>query len=138
MGKGKKQSPNGLVFLKGVILSLGIYLLGQLLATLLVVKGALAEEGMFPAVAALCVLSSLAGGILCARRPVWGPLPSAMMCAVLFAGILAAVGILCWEEGITWSGHGGILVLCALTGGLLAGLLGGGRRKKKRRKTVAL
>ena len=57
MGKGKKQSPNELIFLKGLLLSFGIYLLGQLLVTLLVVKGALAEEGMFPAVAALCLLS---------------------------------------------------------------------------------
>lgn len=138
MGKGKKQSPNALIFLKGVLLSLGIYLLGQLLVTLLVVKGALGEEGMFPAVAALCLLAALAGGFLCARQPVWGPLPSAMMCAVLFAGVLAAMGILCWGEGITWLGQGGILMLCALAGGLLGGLLGGGHRKKKRRKIAAL
>lgn len=138
MGKGKKQSPNGLVFLKGLFLSLGIYLLGLLLVTLLVVKGALTEGGMFPAVAALCLLAALTGGTLCARRPVWGPLPSAMMCAVLFAGILAAAGILCWEEGIAWTGHGGILVLCALAGGLLAGVLGGGRRKKKKRRAGTL
>lgn len=138
MGKGKKQTPNGLVFLKGVSLSLGIYLLGQLLVTLLVVKGALAEEGMFPAVAVLCLLAALAGGILCARRPVWGAVPSAIVCAALFAGILAAVGVLCWEEGITWTGHGGILVLCALGGGLLGGVLGSRPRKKKRRKVGAL
>ena len=138
MGKGKKQSPNGLVFLEGLCLSFGIYLLGQLLVTLLVVKGARTEAGMFPAVAALCLLSALAGGFLCARRPMWGPLPSAMMCAALFAGILAAVGILCWEKGINWAGHGGILILCALAGGLLAGVLGSGQRKKKKRKIGAL
>lgn len=138
MGKGKKQSPNGLVFLKGLILSFGIYLAGQLLVTLLVVKGALGEEGMFPAVALLCLLAALAGGLLCARRPVWGPLPSAMMFAVLFAGILAMAGILCWEEGIAWTGRGGILVLCALCGGLLAGVLGSGRRKRKKHKIGAL
>ena len=138
MGKGKKQTPNGLVFLEGLCLSFAFYLLGQLLVTLLAVKGALAEEGMFPAVAVLCLLAASAGGFLCARRPVWGPLPSAMMCAVLFAGILAAAGILCWEEGIAWTGHGGILVLCALAGGLLAGVLGGGRRKKKKRRAGTL
>ena len=138
MGKGKKQTPNGLVFLEGLCLSFAIYLLGQLLVTLLAVKGALAEEGMFPAVAVLCLLAASAGGFLCARRPVWGPLPSAMMCAVLFAGILAAMGILCWGEGITWLGQGGILILCALAGGLLAGLSGSGHRKKKRRKIAAL
>lgn len=138
MGKGKKQSPNGMVFLEGLCLSFGIYLLGQLLVTLLVVKGALGEEAVFPAVAALCLLAALAGGALCARRPVWGPLPSAMMCAVLFSGILAAAGVLCWGEGIAWTGHGGILILCALAGGLLGGALGNGTRKKRRRKIGAL
>ena len=134
MGKGKKQSPDGLVFLKGLLLSFGVYLLGQMLITLLVVKGVLGEEGMFPAVAALCLLAALAGGFLCARQPVWGPLPSALLCTVLFAGVLSAVGILCWEEGVAWTGHGGILVLCTLAGGLLAGVLGGGQKKKKKRK----
>lgn len=138
MGKAKKQSPSGLVFLKGLCLSFGIYLLGQLLVTLLVVKGALVEEGMFPAVAALCLLAALAGGFLCARKPVWGPLPSAILCAILFAAVLTAVGILCWERGIAWTGHGGILLLCALAGGLLGGILGGGVPKKKRRKRGAL
>lgn len=138
MGKGKKHAPSMLVFLKGLLLSLGVYLPGLLLAALLTVKGVLREEGIFPAVAALCILAALAGGFLCARRPVWGPLPSAMVGAVLFAGVLAAVGILCWEEGITWSGHGGVLVLCALAGGLLAGILGSGRGRKRRRKVGSL
>lgn len=138
MGKGKKQAPSGLIFLKGLLLAFAVYLPGQLLITLLVVKGAVGEESLFPAVAAVCLVAALAGGFLCARRPVWGPLPSAMMCAVLFAGILTAAGILCWEKGINWTGHGGLLVLCALAGGLTAGVLGGGHRKKKKRKIGAL
>lgn len=133
MGKGKKQSSGGLVFLKGLLLSFGIYLAGLLLMTLLILKGALPEAGMFPAVAALCLLASLAGGFLCARRGSWGPLPGAMVFALLFAGLLAAVGILCWGEGVAWAGHGGVLLLCALGGGLAAGLLGGVRKKRKRR-----
>ena len=44
MGKGKKQTPNGLIFLEGLCLSFAVYLLGQLLVTLLAVKGALAKE----------------------------------------------------------------------------------------------
>lgn len=138
MSKGKKQAPNGLVFLKGLLLSLGTYLLGQLLVTLLVVKGAIGEESVFPAAAIFCFLSALAGGALCARRPMWGRLPSAMLCAALFAAVLAAIGILCWGEGITWTGHGGILILCALTGGLTAGILGGGHKRRKKRKSAAL
>lgn len=138
MGKGKKRAPSMTVFLKGLLLSLGVYLPGLLLAALLAVKGVLREEGVFPAVALLCLLAALAGAVLCARRPVWGPLPSAMVCALLFAGVLAAAGILCWQDGITWSGHGGILILCALAGGLLAGVLGSGRGRKRRRKMGSL
>lgn len=137
MGKGKKQPPDGLVFLKGVLLSLGIYLLGQLLVTLLVVKGTMSEKSLFPTVAALCVLAALGGALLCARRPLWGPLPSALGCAALFAAVLAAVGILSWGS-VSWTGHGGVLILCALGGGVLAGLLGGGRRGRRRRKKAGL
>ena len=138
MGKGKKQAPSGLIFLKGLLLAFAVYLPGQMLITLLVVKGAVGEESLFPAVAAVCLVAALAGGFLCARRPVWGALPSAMLCALLFASVLTAIGILCWEEGITWTGRGGILLLCALAGGLLAGALGQGSRRKKKRKLKAL
>lgn len=136
MGKGKKQAPDRLILLKGVLLAFGVYLPGQLLVALLAVKGVLREGSLFPAVAALCLLAALAGGLLCARRPIWGALPSAMLCAAVFAGMLAAVGILCWEGGITWTGHGGILMLCALAGGLLGGVLGSGQKRKKKRRPV--
>lgn len=138
MSKAKKQPPNMLVFLKGLLLAFAVYLPGLLLVTLLVVRGVVKESGLFPAVAAFCLLASLTGGFFCARRPVWGALPSAMLCAVLFAAVLTAAGILCWEEGITWTGRGGILLLCALAGGLLAGLLGSGRKRKRKRKAAAL
>lgn len=138
MSKGKKRAPSVTVFLKGLLLSFGVYLSGLLLLSLLAVKGILREEGIFLAIAILCLLASLVGGFLCARRPVWGPLPSAMMCAALFAAVLAAVGILCWKDGIVWTGHGGILLLCALAGGLLAGVLGSGRSQRRRRKIGTL
>ena len=48
MGKGKKQAPSGLIFLKGLLLAFAVYLPGQLLITLLVVKGAVGEESLFP------------------------------------------------------------------------------------------
>lgn len=135
MGKGKKQAPNELVFFKGLALSLGVYLLGLLIITVLVVKGALSEESMFPLTAIFCVAAALAGGFLCARHPAWGALPNAMLCAAIFVSVLAGMGLLCWD-GISWTGHGGILILCALGGGMLAGLLGsrrGGRGKRRRK-----
>ncbi len=140
MAKGKKKAqPPWLPALEGLGVSLGTYLLGQLLVTLLVVRGSLSEGGLFPAVAALCVLSAFCGGLLCARRPLWGMLPSAMLPAALFAVVLLGVGLLCWE-GIAWMGRGGALLLCALAGGLLAGLLSaaGKRRGKGRRRTRPL
>ena len=101
--------------------------------------GCLSEGGLFPAVAALCVLSAFCGGLLCARRPLWGMLPSAMLPAALFAVVLLGVGLLCWE-GIAWTGRGGARLLSALAGGLLAGQLtaAGKRRGKGRRRTRPL
>ena len=126
----KRAAPSWSVFLIGDLVSLGTYLLGQLLLTLLVVKGVLPEGRLFPAVAVSCVLAALAGALLCALRPMWGPLPSALLCGVLFAGTIASIGALCWE-GIDWMGSW-ILLACALGGAALAGALGGGRRKRRR------
>lgn len=134
MGKGKrKQRAAGMVLLQGLAVSAGVYLAGILLLTLLVVKGAVPERAAFPAVAALCLLGALCGGVAVARRTPWGPLPAALLNTVIFAVVLLAVGLACWPDGISWGGHGGVLLLCALGGGTAAGLLGG-RRGGKRRK----
>lgn len=131
MGKGKKQQKVWMLLLKGVALSLGIYLAGELLLALLLVKGIAGEGTAFPITAVLCVLAAAAGGMLTARRTPWGPLPGGVLCAGLFALVLIAGGAL-WWDGITWSGHGGILLGCVLAGGILAGVLGS-RPKKRRR-----
>lgn len=136
MAKGKKKAPPPWrTVLEGLGLSLGIYFLGILLVTLLAVRGSLSESGLFPAVAVLCGLSALCGGLRCGRKPFCGALPSALLPPAIFAAVLSAVGILCWDE-VDWAGRGGTLLLCALAGGIAAGLLsaaGGGRGKKKRR-----
>lgn len=130
MGKGRKQQTAvWMVFLQGLLAALGIYLGGQLLLALLLVKGTLPEGGAFPAVAVLCGLSVACGGLLTVRRSPWGTLPAGLLTAGLFAGVLLVVGLSCWES-ITWLGRGGILLLCALAGGALAGLLGGRRKRK--------
>ena len=81
------------------------------------------------------MISSAVGAFLAAGQAGMGRLPGAMLAAALFVCALIAVGALAWQ-GITWTGHGGILILCALAGGLLAGLLGGRKRggKGKRRR----
>lgn len=135
MGKGRKQQAAApwMGFLQGGLLALGVYLLGLLLLALLMVKGTLPERGAFPAVAVLCAAAVFCGGMAAARRSPWGTLSAGLLCAALFAVVLAAVGTAFWQ-GITWTGHGGILLLCALGGGVLAGLLGGRKRGKRKRK----
>lgn len=134
MGKGRKQQTAvWMVFLRGLLAALGIYLAGQLLLALLLVKGTLPEGSAFPVVAALCVAAVTCGGLLTVRRSPWGTLPAGLLTAGLFVMALLLVGLSCWES-VTWMGHGGILLLCALAGGLLAGLLGGRRKRGGKRK----
>ncbi|MDD3347948.1 TIGR04086 family membrane protein [Oscillibacter sp.] len=132
MGKTKKQQPVWAPFLKGTALSLLLYLLGQLLLALLVVKGILGEGTAFPVTAALAFLSTAAGSLLPARRSPWGTLPGGLLSAAAFAVVLIAGGAL-WWDGITWTGHGGVLLCCVLGGGVAAGLLGGRKGKRRRR-----
>lgn len=134
MGKGRKQQTAvWMVFLQGLLAALGVYLAGQLLLALLLVKGTLPEGMAFPAVAVLCAAAAVCGGLLTVRRSPWGTLPAGLLTAGLFAGVLLVVGLSCWES-VTWTGHGGVLLLCALAGGLLAGLLGGRRKRGGKRK----
>lgn len=139
MGKKRKSTPVWAVFLQGTALALGVYLAGQLLLALLQVRGVLPEQGGYPATAVACGLSSLLGGAICVRRSPWGTLPSGLLAAALFASLLVMVGLLFWQ-GLTWTGRGGVLLLCALGGGALSGLLGDrrGRRGKRKRRIAVL
>ena len=133
MAKGKRAAWVPLP--QGVGLALGIDLLAQPLLALLAVKGVLPEERTFPAVAAVCALAALAGGLYCAARCPLGTLISGLACGAAMAAVLAAAGVLCWQE-VDWTGRGGVVLLCALGGGLLGGLLGrkGGKRTRKRQR----
>lgn len=129
MAKGRKKLAVWQGFLAGGLLTLGVYLLGLLFLTLLLVKGVLSEGGSFPVVAALCTLASLAGGLVTVRlthRRAGGVLTAAVF---LFVLLLAGLGF--WGE-IAWLGRGGVLLLCGLAGGLLAGAAG--PKKRRRRK----
>lgn len=126
----KRETALWLVFLQGMGLALGIYLLLMVLASALLVGAVLPEAGAFPAAAVGCCLASWAGAMTCVRRSPWGSLPSAMTCAGGFLLVLITVALLCWQQ-ITWLGQGGILLLCGAGGGLLAGLLGGRTRRRK-------
>lgn len=106
-----------MVVLQGVLVSLAIYLLAAVVLALLAVKGVMPEESLFPVLAVCCGVCALAGGMTCARRVPWGVLPGADGCCCGFAAVLAAVGLLCWTDGVTWTGRGGILLACVLGGG---------------------
>ena len=133
MAKGKKRrTAAGVVLLQGAAVSVIVYLAGILLLALLVVKGAVPERAAFPAVAVLCLLGTLSGGVVTARRTPWGPLSAALLNTALFAAVLLVVGLACWPDGI--GSRGVILLLCAVGGGLAAGLLGGRRGRRRKRK----
>ena len=133
MAKGKKRrTAAGVVLLQGAAVSVIVYLAGILLLALLVVKGAVPERAAFPAVAVLCLLGTLSGCVVTARRTPWGPLSAALLNTALFAAVLLVVGLACWPDGI--GSRGVILLLCALGGGLAAGLLGGRRGRRRKRK----
>ena len=129
MAKGRKQLAVWQGFLAGGLLTLGMYLAGLLFLTLLLVRGVLSEGGSFPAVAVLCMLSALAGGLLTVRLTRWKA--GGVLTAAVFLVLLILAGLGFWEE-IAWLGHGGILLLCGLAGGLLAGLTGPKRRRRRK------
>lgn len=129
MAKGRKKLAVWQGFLAGVLLSLGTYLLGLLGLALLLVNGVLPEGGSFPMVAVLCVLAALAGGMLTVRltrRRTGG-----ILTAALFLSVLLLAGLGFWEE-IAWLGRGGVLLLCGLAGGLLAGAAVPQKRRRRR------
>ncbi|MDY5613570.1 hypothetical protein [Dysosmobacter sp.] len=133
MAKGKKKrTATGVVLLQGTAAAVGVYLAGVLLLALLVVKGVVPERAAFPAVAVLCLLGALSGGGVAARGTPWGPLPAALLNTALFAAVLLVVGLACWPDGV--GGRGVVLLLCALGGGLAAGVLGGRRGRRRKRK----
>lgn len=128
MVKGRKKLAVWQGFLAGGLLSLGVYLLGLLFLTLLLVRGTLSEGGSFSMVAVLCVLSTLAGGLMTVRLTRWRP--GGVLTAAVFLSVLLLAGLGVWEN-ISWLGQGGVLLLCGLAGGLLAGAVGPkGRRRR--------
>lgn len=135
MEKGKRRAPSPMgALVGGTVLSLGLYLLWGLLEALLLAKGMVPEAGAFPLLGAACLCAAMAGSLRCVSVSTWGRMAAACACAALFGIVLAGIGLLCWEQ-VTWTGRGGILLLCALAGGVLAGLTGGRNRRGKRKRS---
>ena len=131
MEKKKHAHPEWTQLFLGAVISLALYLLGHMILAALLIRGILGETNTFWATAALCLVSTAIGGTLTARRCAFGPLAGGLLSAGVFCSMLIAIGALCWN-GITWTGQGGGVLLCALAGGLSAALLCGRKRKKKK------
>lgn len=129
MAKGRKKLAVWQGFLAGGLLSLGVYLLGLMFLALLMVKGTLSEGGSFSMVAALCIVAALAGGLLTVRLTLRRA--GGVLTAVMFLSVLLLAGLGFWEE-IAWLGQGGVLLLCGLAGGLLAGIAGPKNRRRRK------
>lgn len=131
---GIKKKADWIVYGKGLLLSLGMYLFWLMLLAFFLVRGICPEGKCFLLIAAGCVLASFLGGGYSARRSGWGRFAGGSLVGLSFSVILLCVGLLCWEK-IEWAGSGAILLLCALGGGLFAGMLSGrkGKRSKRRR-----
>jgi len=133
MGKRQKSSSVWVTLLRALAAAVILYVGGTAALALFVVKGILPETAAVPALAILCAAAAMLGGGLCAGKLPWGTLPASLAAAALFAVLLLGVGA-GFLPGVEWSGHGGVLLLCAVGGGLLSGVMGGGRVKGKRRK----
>ncbi len=136
MGKKRKASPAWRTLLEALGLSLGLYAVGILLLSLLLVRGILGEGQMLPIMTAVCGLAPLAGGIYAVRRaPELGTFTAGALTALCYAGVLAILGLGIWGK-LAIPGAGLWLVLSAIIGGLLGGLMGrrkGGHRIQRRK-----
>ena len=133
MKKGTKQPNIGVVLLKSVGLSLGVYLLGILLLAFGAVRTNVRDSVLFSVLAGLCFLSSFLGGTLAARRLPWGTLPSALLGTGCYGVVMMLVGLCVWDR-LPVNGRGGGLLLCAAAGGVMAGLAGSRRKVHRKRK----
>lgn len=130
-----KQTTPAITEAEGVLLSLCLYIMFQLILAFLGVRSVLPESKLFPAQMVTCVLSVIIGSLFAIRRTRLGTLCAAMIVAGCFALVLLLGGLLIYDD-VTWAGKGGALLLAILCGGVLSGLFGS--RQKKKRKNKAL
>ena len=136
MGKKRKAGPAWRTLLEALGLSLGLYVMGILLLSLLLVRGILGEGQMLLVITAVCGLAALAGGVYAVRRaPELGAFTAGALTALCYAGVLAVLGLGVWGK-LAIPGEGLWPMLSAVVGGLLGGLLGrhkGGHHVQRRK-----
>ena len=129
----RKSGALWVVIARGVALSLVVWACGAGLLTAVMTAGGVGEAGAFPALLGVTALAAFVGALSVTRHTPWGSLVSSMLTAALFTALLLCVGLLTWTR-IAWAGHGGKLLLWALIGGAVAGIVGRPRPKKRARR----
>lgn len=137
MGSEKRKEKEWAVFLQSGAMTLWMYLVGIFLLAFLIVNGILPERVSVGGVGVLCLFSSTVGGVIAANRSSLGKLPAAMVNAGVFAGVLSVVGAMGWTE-LFWGESSIVLLICALGGGVVAGLWSARRRRRKGSKKTAV
>lgn len=134
---GKRQAKKTVGWSKlgtGAVVSVGVYLLGILLIALLMVKGIVAPEKANVILAAWVMVAAFCGSLPVLKIKAAPPLLACLAQSVVFVVLILTASYLFWE-GPVWSRTNVALLLCALVGGLVPGILWGrGGWKKKKRK----
>lgn len=106
--------------------------LGLVVCALLVSGGVVGEKLMGRGILAICVVSSLVGGLVAVRRLERGTLLAGLGVGGILFLLLLTVGFLLYEDASLSNGGVPILIACCC-GGAIAGVLGGRPRKKRKR-----
>lgn len=106
--------------------------LGLVVCALLVSGGAVGEQLIGRGVLAICVVSSLVGGLVAVHRLERGTLLAGLGVGVILFLLLLTAGFLLYEDASLSNGGVPILIACCC-GGAIAGVLGGRPRKKRKR-----
>lgn len=106
--------------------------LGLVVCALLVSGGVVGEKLMGRGVLAICVVSSLVGGLVAVRRLERGTLLAGLGVGGILFLLLLTAGFLLYEDASISNGGVPILIACCC-GGAIAGVLGGRPRKKRKR-----
>lgn len=118
--------------LKGGGVAVVMASLGLVVCALLVSGGAVGERVMGRGVLAICVVSSLVGGLVAVHRLERGTLLAGLGVGGILFLLLLTAGFLLYEDASISNGGVPILIACCC-GGAIAGVLGGKPRKKRKR-----
>ena len=131
-----------LKWLAGVLCALSVCAAGVCFLAWGMARGVFADEIKFPILAALSGFAAFTGSVFTLPRRLnnknsknnilsRAAFPWVLSISGAFALILILIAFSIFHQ-IAWSGHGGFIILSALTGGVLSGLIGTGKYKKRR------